>query len=198
MGTIDKPLTKHQPAHSSVELLGAQTAEAPARRATVQRAPSVRSVRAQSPPCESLWSLAAFWLITFAAATLFAAVLIAPAWKQREVLKVRVRHLAAQCRYLSDTNDHLDRVILSFKHDPEFSSEMARYELDYGAPGEQRLPAPARNWKRPAPPPEPEPVASAPLLQLFAHDTLVRQAALVTAAVLTVVGLAFFNAPRET
>src|SRR5438093_1158386 len=91
---------------------------------------------------ESVWSLAAFWLVAFASAGLFAAVMIAPRWEQKQHIAARVRAATAQCASLSDANDHLNRVIEAFKHDPDFTGEMARSELGYVAPGEQRLAAP--------------------------------------------------------
>jgi cell division protein FtsB len=153
----------------------------------------------QSPPDESVWSLGAFWLIAFAGTGLFAAVLIAPKWEQRQLLAARVRALAAQCVYASDVNAHLNRVIEAFKHDPEFTAEVARTELGYVMAGEQRWPAPIRNWDRPKPPKiEPQPANLwSPFLRLFAHDTVVRRMATITAAVFFVVGLAFFNPSRK-
>lgn len=163
--------------------------------------PNTTPARARAEPQsgESVWSLAAFWLIAFAAAGLLAAVLVAPKWEEKQLLQSRARDLALQCQYLSDRSNHLERVIEAFRHDPDFTSEIARTELDYGLLDEQRLLAPVRNWKRSQPPrPEP-PTASSwtPLVRLFAHDQLVRRTSLLTATVFTLVGLACFNAPRE-
>lgn len=155
----------------------------------------------QKPPetAESVWSLAAFWLVSFAGAGLFAAVMIAPRWEQKQHMATRVRALTAQCDSFSDANDHLNRVIEAFKHDPDFTGEMARSELGYVAPGEQRLAAPVRNVNRPktskSDPPSPD--LWSPFVRLFAHDRLVRQTALVTAAVFLVVALAFFQPQPE-
>lgn len=150
-------------------------------------------------PAESVWSLAAFWLVAFAGAGLFAAVMITPRWEQKQHMAVRVHALAGQCASLSDTSDHLNRVIEAFKHDPDFTEEMARSELGYVTPGEQRVAAPVRNVSRPqaseADPPSPD--LWAPFVRLFAHDRLVRQTALVTTAVFLVVALAFFHPPSE-
>lgn len=153
----------------------------------------------RTPPAESLTSLAAFWLVAFAAAALFAAVLIAPKWERHDFLVERVRQLTKQCEHVSDQAEHLERVIDALKHDPDFTAEMARYELDYGLPDEQRLPAPAaspprRRDESAAAPPE---SCWQPYVRLFARDAIVRLTALVTAAVFVVVGLAFFNSPRE-
>ena len=142
-----------------------------------------------------MWSLGAFWLIAFAGASLFAAVMIAPRWEQKQHMAACVHSMTTQCASLSDTNDRLHRVIEAFKHDPDFTGEMARSELGYVAPGEQRLAAPVRNETR-SPVSEPDPPSTdlwAPFVRLFAHDKLVRQAALVTAAVFLVVALAFFQ-----
>jgi cell division protein FtsB len=150
-------------------------------------------------PTESVWSLAAFWLVAFTASGLFAAVTIAPRWEQKQQIVTRVRAQTAQCASLSDTNDHLTRVIEAFKHDPDFTEEMARSELGYVAPGEQRLAAPVRDvklHKAAAPAPQP-PDLWAPFVRLFAHDRLVRQAALITAAVFLVVALVFFQPQPE-
>ena len=148
---------------------------------------------------ESVWSLAAFWLMAFVAASLMAAVLIAPKWEQKRLLRHRVAASAAQCAYLNDSNDHLRRVIAAFKHDPDFTAELARFELDYSERGEQRIPAPVQHWERPKPPQvaaEPDPVWT-PFLRTFAHDRVVRTVALATAAVFVVVGIAFFSRTRE-
>jgi cell division protein FtsB len=166
--------------------------------ATELHSPAI--TRQKSPePTESVWSLAAFWLVAFAGAALFAAVTIAPRWEQKQHIATRVRAMTAQCASLSDTNDHLHRVIDAFKHDPDFTEEMARSELGYVAPGERRLAAPIRNVNRPAPS-QPDPASTdlwAPFVRLFAHDRLVRQSALVTAAVFLVVALAFFHPQPE-
>jgi hypothetical protein len=129
---------------------------------------------------------------------LFAAVLLAPRFEQQEQLTVRVLQLAGQCRYLQEMNAHLDRVSEAIEHDASFTAEMARYELDYSLPGEQRLPAPVREWRRPerpAPPPS-RLQGWAPLIRLFAQDKPVRQAALLTAAVFAIVSLSLFTPPN--
>ena len=148
---------------------------------------------------ESVWSLGVFWRVAFAGAGLLAAVLIAPKWAQRQVLATRVRSLAAQCAYASDVNAHLHRITEAFKHDPDFTEEVARTELGYVMAGEQRLPVPVRSSDRPKPPKldaEPDDLWT-PFLRLFAHDTVVRRAAMITAAVFFVVGLTFFNPSRK-
>ena len=146
---------------------------------------------------ESVWSLAAFWVVAFTGAGLFAAVMIAPRWEQKQLLAARVRVFGAQCSSLSDNNTRLAKVIEAFKHDPDFNKEMARYELGYVQPDEQRLPSPVRNFNRAKPPePDTQPVDLwSPFVRLFAHDRLVRETALISAAVFIVVGLALFN-PR--
>ena len=149
---------------------------------------------------EPIWSLLPFWCAAFAAAALCAAVTIAPALEQESLLTDRVHRLAAQCRHLSETNNHLERVVEALKHDPEFTSELARSELDYGLPDEQRLPAPPQHRKQAEQQPGEANVQKPlpPLFQLFAHDRLVRHSALLTAAALTVVGFTFFNRTRES
>jgi cell division protein FtsB len=166
--------------------------------------PAIERDSATSPqprppePAESVWSLAAFWLVAFAGSALFAAVMIAPRWEQKQQIAARVHAMSAQCGTLRDTNDHLHRVIDAFKHDPDFTEEMARSELGYVAPGEQRIAAPVRNGTRPQEPEAaPPPDLWAPFVRLFAHDRLVRQTALVTAAVFLVVALAFFHPQPE-
>ena len=59
---------------------------------------------------------------------------IAPALEHESLLTARVHRLAVECRHLSETNNHLERVIEAFRHDPEFTAELARSELDYGLP----------------------------------------------------------------
>ena len=150
-----------------------------------------------APSAESVWSLAVFWLAAFTASALFAAVLIAPQWNQRETLVGRVRRLSAESKRLSDRRDHLRRVLEALEHDPEFVGEIARSELDFGLPQEQRLPAPIAKPKRLDPPTEPEPDPWTPIVQLFATDPIVRRTALVTAAALVLTGLIFFHPSRE-
>lgn len=164
-----------------------------------ERQSEFRALQKSPESAESVWTLAAFWLVAFAGAGLFAAVMIAPRWEQKQHLSTRVRAATAQCVSLSDTNDHLNRVIDAFKHDPDFTGEMARSELGYVAPGEQRLAAPVRNVNRPqtSEPDPPSPDLWAPFVRLFAHDRLVRQTALVTAAIFLVVALAFFHPQPE-
>ncbi len=147
---------------------------------------------------ESVWSLAFYWLVAFAGVALFAAVLIAPKWERRRELVSRVCSQAAGCNYLADMNCHFNRVIDALKHDADFTNEMARNELGYVSPSEQRLPAPVLKWERPKPP-----VAEAnadevwaPFVRLFAHDNVVRQSVLITAVVFVVVSLTFFNPSR--
>ena len=157
------------------------------------------TVTSHNEPIESVWSLAAFWLVAFTGSGLFGAVLLAPKWEQQQLHGIRVRELVGQCDYLGEMNAHLNRVIEAFKHDPDFTEEVARYELGYVIPDEQRLPAPVRKWNHPKPP-QPEiatPEIWAPFVHLFAHDSLVRKTAMITAGVFIIVGLAFFNPTRE-
>ena len=150
---------------------------------------------AQAQTEEPIWSLLPFWFVAFAAAGLFATVTIAPALEHESQLTARVHHLAVECRHLSETNNHLERVIDAFRHDPEFTAELARSELDYGLPDEQRLPAPPKHHKQADQQPREASMSRPlpPILQLFAHDRLMRHAALLTAAALTVVGFTFFS-----
>jgi len=163
--------------------------------------PQSHALRSQRPPetAESVWSLAAFWLVAFTGALLFAAVMIAPRWEQKQQLATRVRAATALGKSLSDANDHLNRVIDAFKHDPDFTAEMARSELGYVVHGEQLLAAPVRNLNRPDAPEFNPPPSDlwAPFVRLFAHDRLVRQTALITAVVFLVVALAFFHPQPE-
>ncbi len=153
----------------------------------------------ETPTDESVWSLAAFWLVAFAAAGLFAAVLIAPKWEKKLALRLRAVARAGQCTKLDDANARLRRVIDACKHDPDFTAEVARFEVDYSESGEERVPAPVLDRQRSKPiatDVEPTPVLT-PFLRAFAHDHIIRQASLVTAAVFMVVALAFFN-PHKT
>src|SRR5436190_7880535 len=101
---------------------------------------------------DSVWSLAAFWIVAFIGASLFAAVLIAPRWEERQALRKRVLYQSIQCSYLGDVNDHYRRVIEAFKNDREFNEEVARFALGYVSPNEERVAAPVQNWARPKPP----------------------------------------------
>lgn len=153
----------------------------------------------KAPAEEPIWSLLPFWFVAFAAAGMFAAVTIAPGLDQETQLTARVHQLADDCRELAEANHYLDRVVDALQHDPEFTAELARAELDYGVPGEQRLPAPVPPKKQPSPH-RPERAATArsnPVLRLFAHDWLVRHTALLTAAACTVVAFTFFNRTHE-
>src|SRR5262245_42006121 len=144
---------------------------------------------------DSVWSLAAFWIVAFIGVSLFAAVLIAPKWQVHQALRTRVRVQAAQCAYLSDCNEHMRRVIEAFKNDPEFNAEMARSSLGYVGVNEERIEAPIDALNRPKPPviqPEP-PDPIDPFVRLFAADPVVRQTALITAAVFIIFSIAFFN-----
>src|SRR5262245_29658223 len=144
---------------------------------------------------DSVWSLAAFWVVAFIGSSLFAAVLIAPRWEEREMLRARVRYQSIQCAYLADVNDHYARVIDAFKNDPDFNAEVARFALGYAAPNEERLTAPVQNRARPKPPRvQPEaPGIWDPFIRLFARDLVVRRTALLSAAVFIIVSIAFFN-----
>ena len=154
----------------------------------------------RQPTVECIWSLVAFWLVVFAASGLFTAVLLAPQCQHSELLERRVRHLNADCDYLIAANEYMERLAHGMKHNPEFMLELARSELDYGRPDERRILAPCKNicYRAPVRPSPEIPHWTAPVVHLFACDELVRQSALLTAAVLTVVGLAFFNPQEQT
>jgi hypothetical protein len=152
---------------------------------------------ASGPSDASVASSLAFWFVSLAAGALFAAVLIAPKWEHRESLRRRVSAIGAQCDAAKATNARLARVLDAFKHEPDYTLAIARKELDIVSGDELRLPAPA----------EAEPAQMAariesptetlwtPFLRLYAHDRVVRQFSLVTAAVFAVVALTFFNPP---
>ena len=148
---------------------------------------------------DSVWSLAAFWIVAFIGTSMFAAVLIAPRWEERQALSARVRAQSIQCAYLGDLNDHFRRVIDAFQHDPDFNAEVARLALGCVNPNEEHMAAPVQSWTRPKPPRvEPaQPDALDPFIQLFAHDKVVRRTALISAAVFIVFSLAFFNAGED-
>ncbi len=166
---------------------------------TVRKQPdNAGSVSEASGPSDaSVASSLAFWFVSLAAGALFAAVLIAPKWEQRESLRRRVSAIGAQCDAAKATNARLARVLDAFKHEPDYTLAIARKELDIVSGDELRLPAPA----------EAEPAQMAariesptetlwtPFLRLYAHDRVVRQFSLVTAAVFAVVALTFFNTP---
>jgi hypothetical protein len=158
-----------------------------------QNVESLGSSKSDRP--DSVWSLAAFWVVAFIGAGLFAAVLLAPRWEEHQALRARVRYQSIQCSYLADLNDHFIRVIDAFKHDPDFKVEAARFALGYARPNEERLSAPVQNWARPKPPSfQGDPTQwHDPFIRLFAHDVVVRRTALISAAVFIVVSLAFFN-----
>lgn len=148
---------------------------------------------------ESIWTLAAFWVVAFTGAALFAAVMISPRWEQRQFQADRVRVLATQCTNMSESNGHLQRVIDALKHDPDFTEEMARSELGYVVSGEQRIAAPVRSSNHPKPSEFERSSANVwdPFVRLFAHDQVVRKTALISAAVFIIVGLTFFNRRQE-
>jgi cell division protein FtsB len=150
-----------------------------------------------SPPDAGVVPSLAFWFTSLAAGALFAAVLVAPKWEQRESLRRRVAAIGAQCDTVEATNARLARVLDAFKHEPDYTLAIARSELDIVARDEVRLPAPAEtpSTRGPVRVETPAETIWTPFLRLYAHDRVIRQFSLVTAAVFAVVALTFFNPP---
>ncbi len=150
-----------------------------------------------SPPDAGVASSLAFWFVSLAAGALFAAVLIAPKWEQRESLRRRVATIGAQCDTAEAANARLARVLDAFKHEPDYTLAIARSDLDIVGNGELRLPAPVATASTPEPLRTETPAETiwTPFLRLYAHDRVVRQFSLITAAVFAVVALTFFNPP---
>lgn len=146
---------------------------------------------------DSILPSVAFWLCLFLAAALFGAVVLVPKILVAERLAQRHREIESRIDWMQRRNAYLDQVVDAFQNDPEFAAEVARFDLGARSPDEHRVEAEARLAFRLAPPAPPAAVpASMPwwitLLEPFARDEMVRDAALLTAAGLLIAGFAFF------
>lgn len=148
---------------------------------------------------ESIWSLAAFWLVAFASAGLFAIVAIAPKWDTKQSFRKRVTQRAMECAHLRESNHHLRSILDAFRHDPDYTAEMARIEFIRSEVAERRIPAPIqhRNTLETYKPNLGTTSAWTTVMTIFARDSLVREASLFTAAIFAVVSLTFFNTGRD-
>ncbi len=145
----------------------------------------------------------AFWLTLFAAAAVYAAVVLSP--KMQQMLLLQREYVTGQWELveLEHSVHQMQRVAAALQQDPDFAAELARsrfgtpegngtallvsdeLSLEAGGPV-LRQPAAALPWYY-------------PLVATFAGHTRLRQAALATAAGLILAGFGFLHpryAPR--
>ncbi len=140
------------------------------------------------------------------AATLFAAVSLAPKLVTVRTLSLQHHHQQLRLLHLEHQAEQLERVVLALEQDPQFSAEIARLEFDAQRPGEELLPVDDRLqltpvgqtvWK-----PVPAALADDPwlpsLLRLTTDETL-RLGLLTASAAIVLVSFTFLHdttAPR--
>tara|TARA_R110002095_G_scaffold121566_1_gene105759 strand:+ start:9437 stop:10036 length:600 start_codon:yes stop_codon:yes gene_type:complete len=140
-----------------------------------------------------------FWIFLFIAASMFAAVVLAP--RYLSYLKLRNEYLANQVQLVSLENqvEYLKQIAHSLEHDPEFRSEVARVDFDAVCPGEERIsvdpdlaldvpqwnpnhkiPVINRSWYQ-------------PMLSVLSDNQKIRSSILLTAAVIVVLSFTFLH-----
>lgn len=82
----------------------------------------------------------AFWLCLFAAAGLYALVVLAPKLAEREQLRANYREFRGELVAQESRLLRLQQVSLALKTDPQFADELARLHLRAKAPGEELIP----------------------------------------------------------
>jgi septum formation initiator len=137
---------------------------------------------------------AAFWTFSLIAVALCAAVEICPRLVRHRQLARQALTLAAGNDVSRQINERLAAQVEALDNDPFYVEQMARRDLGFHRPGEQRLrmgklyvPAPSRRDL----PPEPWPWMVR-LERIFSYDSDIRRAALVTAAALLLSAFLFF------
>jgi cell division protein FtsB len=159
--------------------------------------PPRNATRLDTPPGEPILPSVLFWLCLFAAVTLFGAVFLAPKLIALHRLEVRRSELALRLDRLEQRNTFLVRVIDALENDPEFTAEVARFDLNAAAPDEEHLPvAPVRPGTASAQVARPAAAWTPwwlPLAELFAADRTLIDACLLTAGGLAVVAFTFFQ-----
>jgi len=140
-----------------------------------------------------------FWIFLFIAASLFAAVVLAP--RYLSYLNLRNEFLTTQVQLVSLENqvEYLRQIAHSLEHDPEFRSEVARVDFDAVRPGEERIAiAPelaldVPQWN----PNQKIPIAShfwyEPMLRVLSENQKVRSSILLSAAAIVILSFTFLH-----
>ncbi|MFP6767597.1 MAG: hypothetical protein VB859_05465 [Planctomycetaceae bacterium] len=141
----------------------------------------------------------AFWLTLTVAASLYAAVSLAPRFRTLQHLGLRHFDNRVELEALEDRIAYLDRVRLALKTNPGFATELARLDQQTARPGESHLAvdrslqlvprlarpsdsaiAPWAQWSR-------------PLANTLAQNSAVRLGLLITAACLVLFAFALLQ-----
>lgn len=159
--------------------------------------PPGRTARRDSFPTEPILPSVLFWLCIFAAITVFAGVFLAPKLVALHRLELEQDELALRLDRLQRGNAFLERVIDALENDPEFTAEVARFDLDAVAPDEEHLPAPP---VLPGATSESVPTTAdtaspwwLPIAETITEDRTFNDACLLTAGALAVVAFTFFH-----
>tara|TARA_R110002049_G_scaffold68849_3_gene178304 strand:- start:606 stop:1244 length:639 start_codon:yes stop_codon:yes gene_type:complete len=140
-----------------------------------------------------------FWILLFIAASLFAAVVLAP--RYLSYLNLRNEYLTNQVQLVSLENqvEYLKEIAHSLENDPEFRSEVARVDFDATSPGEERI-AVEPDHALDVPQWNPNQKASVtsrawyiPMLGVLSENQNVRSSILLTAAVIIVLAFTFLH-----
>ena len=146
----------------------------------------------------------AFWVFLFFAATLFAAVVLAP--RYLSYLNLQNEYLVNQVQLVSLENqvEYLREIAHSLEHDPEFRSEVARVDFDAVRPGEERiavdpdLALDVPQWN----PGQTIPVTNrswyVPMLGVLSENQKVRASILLSAAVIVVLSFTFLHESQSS
>ena len=140
-----------------------------------------------------------FWILLFIAASLFAAVVLAP--RYLSYLNLRNEYLTNQIQLVSLENqvEYLKQIAHSLENDPEFRSEVARVDFDAVCPGEERiavepdLALDIPQWN----PNKKIPVINRfwyqPMLSVLSENQKIRSSILLTAAVIVLLSFTFLH-----
>lgn len=140
-----------------------------------------------------------FWIFLFIAASLFAAVVLAP--RYMSYLNLRKEFLSTQVQLVSLENqvEYLRQIAHSLEHDPEFRSEVARVDFDAFRPGEERI-AVDPKWALDVPhwnPNQKIPLVShswyEPMLKVLSENQKIRSSILLTAAAIVILSFTFLH-----
>ena len=133
-----------------------------------------------------------FWILLFIAASLFAAVVLAP--RYLSYLNLRNEYLTNQVQLVSLENqvEYLKEIAHSLENDPEFRSEVARVDFDATSPGEERI-AVEPDHALDVPQWNPNQKASVTMLGVLSENQNVRSSILLTAAVIIVLAFTFLH-----
>lgn len=140
-----------------------------------------------------------FWILLFIAASLFAAVVLAP--RYLSYLNLQNEYYANQVQLVSLENqvEYLREIAHSLEHDPEFRSEVARVDFDAVRPGEERI-AVDPDLALDVPQWDPDkkiPVTNrswyVPMLGVLSENQKIRSSILLTAGVILVLSFTFLH-----